>query len=271
MRPKSNRDGDAALARQIAGECPRRTRRRTTNGNRLDHPRESARKADYGLDLGAMHVRMGDPELAVSISYELIDVRTGDVRARKTLNQQFQGEVSGSYSKNNSEEKILARLTNKCLRELIADVAPHELRAKVKLAGGTLGIASGNLRKGNAAAAEGNWAAARQEWQTVLQANPDSDAALHNLGVAAEVEGDFAGAAAAYREAKRRVQKDLYRDALARVEHAAEGQRLVFAQRSFGHQMAGQPPTQAGPGPVAWHQTSASPPPASRHHTLTCS
>lgn len=220
------------------------------------------RKSDYGLDLGSIYVRVGDPELLVSVSYELIDVRTGDIRARNTSEQRFNDEVSGSSSASNSEEKVLARLTNKCLQELITEVAPHQQKSQVKLAGGTLGIASGNLRKGNAAAANGDWATARQEWQTVLHANPDSHAAQYNLGVADEVEGDFAAAAAAYREAQRRVQKDLYRTALARVERAAEGQRLVFAQRSSGQQMAARPARPMGPPSGVWNQPTTSAAPA---------
>jgi tetratricopeptide (TPR) repeat protein len=217
------------------------------------------RKADYGMELGGMYVRMGDPELTASLSYELVDVRTGDVRARRSLNQRFNDEVSTSSRDANSEERVLAHLTNKCIQELVAEVAPHERKTKVKLAGGGFGIASGNLRKGNTAAAKSDWAMAQQEWETVLRANPDSHAARHNLGVAAEVAGDLQAADVAYREAERRAQKDLYRDALARVEQAAEGQQLVFAQRSGGYQMAARPGPPTGPQPAGWNQPPAVP------------
>ena len=218
--------------------------------------------ADYGMNLGGTYVRMGDPKFSVRLSYELIDVRTGDIRSRQSVQERFQDEVSLRASDPNSETRILERLTNNCIQQLIADVAPHETKTKVRLAAGGLGVASGNLRKGNAAAARGDWAKAQQEWQTVLSANPDSHAAHHNLGVAAEVAGDLTTAAVAYREANRRAQKDLYRDALARVEKASEGQQLVFAQRSGGHHMAAQPqPAQpSGPQAAAWHQPPAAPP-----------
>jgi tetratricopeptide (TPR) repeat protein len=203
------------------------------------------RKADYGMNLGGTYVRMGDPKFSVNLSYELIDVRTGDIRARQSLQQRFQDEVSFRASDPNSEVNILKRLTGNCIQQLVADVAPHERSSKVKLAGGGLGIASGNLRKGNLAAAKGDWVKARQEWETVLSANPDSHAAHHNLGVAAEVAGDLPAAAAAYREAERRSPKDIYSEALARVQEAAEARPLVLAQRTGGHPFTAQSTTTA--------------------------
>ncbi len=219
------------------------------------------RRTDYGMNLGSMYVRIGDPELAVNIDYELIDVPTGDVRAKESLRHQFSGEVAAGNSSPNSETKILARLTDKCLRQLVATVAPHESRTKVKLAGGSLGIASGNLRSGNAAAAQGDWDAAIHEWQTVIGANPDSHAAHYNLGVAMEIDGEYATAAAAYREANRRSPKLLYRDALARVQRASQDHQLVVAQRAQQTQMASRRPLPLPPfsQPASWHATTPGP------------
>ena len=221
------------------------------------------RRTDYGTNLGAMYVRIGDPELAVNVDYELIDVSSGDVRAGESLSHHYNGEVAAGDSSRDSEKRILARLTDKCLQQLVATVAPHESRTRVELASGSLGIASGNLRSGNAAAAKGDWEAARREWQTVIGANPDSHAAHYNLGVAMEINGEFTTAAAAYQEANRRAPRALYRDALARVQRSALDQQLVATQRSLQHQVASRPslPPPTYSQPATWHSPAQNPTP----------
>ena len=209
-------------------------------------------ESDRGFDLGTMYVQIGDPELSVGVSYELIDVRTGDIRARRSLDHRFQDELSSRSTGTNSEQHVLARLTHQCLQDLVSEVAPHERQVRVKLAGGGLAVGSGNLRKGNQAAAEGDWHTARREWEMALRDNPDSHAAHYNLGVAAEVAGDLPAAAAAFREAQRRASKELYGDALARVERATRDQQQVFAQRSAVAQLARQPLANEGFQRAGW-------------------
>jgi tetratricopeptide (TPR) repeat protein len=154
---------------------------------------------------------------------------------------------------------VLARLTHQCLQDLVSEVAPHERQVRVKLAGGGLAVGSGNLRKGNQAAAEGDWQTARREWEMALRDNPDSHAAHYNLGVAAEVAGDLPAAAAAFREAQRRASKELYGDALARVERATREQQQVFAQRSAVPQLARQPLANEGFQRAGWPFVSGPP------------
>ena len=124
-----------------------------------------------------MYVRIGDPELAVNVDYELIDVSSGG-RPRESLSHHYNGEVAAGDSSGDSEKRILARLTDKCLQQLVRPQIRTQVRSPgVELASGSLGIAWG-IWSGNAAAAKvAREAAPTAEWQTVIGANPDSHAA----------------------------------------------------------------------------------------------
>jgi tetratricopeptide (TPR) repeat protein len=83
---------------------------------------------------------------------------------------------------------------------------------------------------GNKFARAGQWAEAKQHWQAAVDENANSDAALYNLGLAHEATGDLPRARQMYEAAARIEDKDLYRQAITRVEATEREHQILLAQ-----------------------------------------
>jgi tetratricopeptide (TPR) repeat protein len=83
-------------------------------------------------------------------------------------------------------------------------------------------------------AQKGEWDAAVEFWKSLADSDPDNHAALYNLGVAAEVAKDYAGAERYYIAALDIKDKRRYRKALERAG------RLIRDKERLDEQMEGK-------------------------------
>jgi tetratricopeptide (TPR) repeat protein len=192
--------------------------------------------------LGGGTIQFGDPTVAALVNCELIDVRTGQILANDRTTAPYKGELTDDRTGPTSRKKVLARLMQKAAAEAAGKIAPHQTQRDVRLAGATFGKGAGAIRQGNELARQGDWAKAMEQWQSALAENPESDAAMYNLGVACEAVNDFERARRMYAAAAERSDNELYRKALARVERSGREYQVALMQINRAGQPRSQPP-----------------------------
>ncbi len=208
---------------------------------------------NWGAEVGSMSFRLGDPISSVLADVELVDVRTGQIRAKQHIKRSWEGKLGREGP--NTQEKVAARLADTCGSLIVKKITPHQADVDVQLAKVYYGDGAGDVRKGIAHAKRGEWPHAIRRWEKVLQLNPSSDAALYNLGVAYEAQHDYRRAREMYAAAARKKQTQLYESALARVESAESSYHQAQAQlnrpsppnpqHQFVHQRPDREPTPA--------------------------
>ncbi len=207
-------------------------------------------KLDAGSSLLGGAVRVGDPTVAVRLSYDLIHVPTGRRLAQRSITRQYDGELAETDGGNSSAAQVADGLVRECVAELVADITACPESFEVALAKGSWGDeGQAEIGRGNDAAETGNWRVAIDHWHAALQANPESHAAMYNLGLAFEQAGDLDGAQMWYRKALAQKDRDAYQLAVDRVGRDAEPFRMAQWQvwRPRGPAFASQP-AQLAPG-----------------------
>ncbi len=171
-------------------------------------------------------------EAAVSISFQLLDARTGKILAAKAISHDYAGQVTNGDGQLPVRDQLLSQLMNRCADDVLAMLAPHPVPADAPLATVWWADEASDIRSGNAAAQKGDWESAALHYETALKLNPRSHAAMHNLAVAHEARRN-------YREASRLVEKaiaagnaTMYRTARNRIELGARREARVASQRS---------------------------------------
>ncbi len=186
-------------------------------------------RLDTGAGILGGAFRTGDPIVAVRLSYDLIHVPTGRILAQQTIVREYQGELAESDGRDSMTDQVAQRLVRECTDEMVADITAHPETFEVTLADGSWGEAgSADVERGNEAAEDGEWREAIDHWHAALQANPQSHAAMYNLGVAFEQAADMEGAAGWYAKAAAENDQGRYQDALNRLE--AGRQPFLLAQ-----------------------------------------
>lgn len=110
-------------------------------------------------------------------------------------------------------DAMVDRLIRRIAGKIVDDLVPHQVSEKLKLA------SDKDCAAGMKLARQGDWEGARRAWSAVVQADPRNHAAFYNLGIAAEVSGDYDAARVNYEHALSINEKDLYRAALYRVRN----------------------------------------------------
>lgn len=180
----------------------------------------------------------------VTVVFRLVDVETGDVRVTKRTSHHFDGRSEDQQTHLPARCEILDNLLTACVDEFVALLAPQEVREEVKLAtanwfdGGAL-----EVLRGVRLARAGSWNDAESAWQAALQKNPDSDAALFNLALAAAHREDYTAAEDYAMQALRLVHTDCYADGLEQIRRfRAEFDKAQRQSRSpvvaAGHETA---------------------------------
>jgi hypothetical protein len=147
---------------------------------------EEGGKADGGehLDVGFARRDRVRREGTVTISFRLVDARTGEIRATREASHHYSGETGADDAPLPTRGEVLDTLVHSCVDEFVTMLAPHETESQARLARGRwLRGGSRELRAGNRAAETGVWDDARDHWQEALDRNPDCDAALYNLAI----------------------------------------------------------------------------------------
>jgi len=187
----------------------------------------------FGFGGSPAKPRPGDD--SVTLSMQIVDVHTGEVRATHEATHTTQGKRASEDGQPLNREQILAQLLQECARDAVVKLAPQSDTVSVKLAskwvweGGNKEIAEGNRL-----AAEGQWAEAATHYEAALQANPEDHAAMYNLALTYEARGDYIQADLFLSDAIGRSKQTLYQEAYKRLDAAKQREFQMIAQRNFG-------------------------------------
>lgn len=154
-------------------------------------------------------------EGVVTISFRLIDVETGEIRAAHQVSHRYTGDSEVVAGKLPSQAEVLDGLTQKCLEEIVEMLAPHEATCRIQLA--TCDVwtrGRRDVKEGNRHAIEGDWELAEKQWQAAVDKEPRNHAALFNLAVAADHRHDYAAAEEFAMQALRLQHKTCYTSGL---------------------------------------------------------
>lgn len=157
-------------------------------------------------------------EVSVALSFQLVDVRSGNIRAARRTAHTDIGTMRNGEGYLPAQERTLTELMDLCAHDIVHMVAPFQLPDTVDLATATWGKAAKKIKAGNRCAKEGDWSGASQHWEAALALDPDSHAAMHNLAVAREARMDYPGAERLLAQAAQLEQKDLYAQTRSRIE-----------------------------------------------------
>ena len=145
----------------------------------------------FGVDHQETLLREG----TVTIAFRLVDVSTGEVRASKQVSKHYEGRSINGDDQLPPKGEVLDQLTQQCLDEIIAMLAPHETTCEIELA--TCDIwtrGRSDVKAGVGFAKKGEWEKAEARWQSAVDSNPENHAALFNLSVAAMQKQNYAEA-----------------------------------------------------------------------------
>lgn len=158
----------------------------------------------------------------VAINFRVVDVGTGrllaahsDSRSYDSANEKrsFFGKPKGLKP----EGEILSDLSKTICHRFTRMIAPYYTDEKRTIEPG-----KGSIGVGVKYAKAGLWPEAMETWKEAVREMPKEPAAMYNLGLALEVQGDLDRAEKAYQAAVRMKQKKLYLEAIARVRKARE-------------------------------------------------
>lgn len=186
-----------------------------------------------GVDVGVSQNQTVHREATVSIAFRLVEVETGDVRATRKTTHSFQGDfAAGGSGHMPAKGEILDELTQECVNEFIAMLAPQEVELLLPLARSHLFQGGQALvGKGNDFARRGRWEEAMASWRQALQKNPTNDAALYNLAVAHAAQHEYTPAEDFAIQALNLKHKQLYADGLDQIRRLASDHEQTLRQR----------------------------------------
>jgi len=185
----------------------RRIAAAVSNGGGSSGSRNANTPAGGGVEFRENLVREG----IVTITFRLIDVDTGEIRAADQVSHTYTGDHENLSVKLLSREEVLENLTEQCLAEIVGMLAPHEATSQIQLAACDIWTRGRReVNEGNRQAVEGNWELAEQQWQTASQIEPKNHAALFNLAIAADHRHEYAAAEEFAMQALRLQHKTCY-------------------------------------------------------------
>lgn len=194
-----------------------------------------------------MHRRGGpDPfflerDVSVALSVELIDVHTGQVRAKRQGSYRADAELHGGQGYVPSREAATNEMIAKWARETTELLTPHLIRYEVELAVPRLDLWASKIREGNNDAKKGNWEKAARSWQAVLDADPQNHVALYNLGLAHAARFDYSQAVAMLQDANRLNRNTTYAETLSRIQRHEQAYLMAMSQKREGSLLASRP------------------------------
>ncbi len=182
----------------------------------------------------------GDPTVYSTVSAEMLDVTTGQSLYKLEATRSYMGELESSPKSRDSLQNVLARLTEQSAQEVGTKLGGRDGTTQVQLAGATWGSGAAEIKEGNQAAERGDWSAALVSYQEALEENPDSHAAMYNLGLANEALGNSVEAIKLFKKARQYGDKDMYAAAARRVE-STERDALLAMTRAAQYATQTQP------------------------------
>lgn len=138
-------------------------------------------------------------EATVSASFRMVNVETSRiiVGESKTLNNKKRGYGSDGIASLPSRDSLLTSLTDQLTDYFTTLIAPHPVQDTRKLEKGK----TAKCKDGFRLARSGLWEEATAAWEEALQVRSDDPAPYNNLGVSAEMRGDYEKACECYSKA----------------------------------------------------------------------
>ncbi len=186
--------------------------------------------ADNFLGFGFESNETLNREGSVSLAFQLIDARSGQIRAARQTAHSFTGQMTNGQGGLPGRQSVLTDLLHECTRDVVEMVAPHLQYTTASLSAPYFAKGSSDVRRGNTFASNGDWQGAVRCWETALEANPENHAAMHNLAVAREAQHDYRGAHELLSGALKIKNAGLYAKSLKRVSAESEQYRLTSLQ-----------------------------------------
>ena len=168
---------------------------------------------------------MIDREANVTLSFRLIDVETGLIVASREASHSYTKRVRSGKKSLPPANEILGNLGLRCVDEFVQVLAPHQVTVQTQFAKGNK-----EVNNGIEFAKNGLWDKAQTIWEEALQRDSQNDAAWYNLGLAAEVQGNYLEARDAYDQAVTLKPKKLYMQSLKRIRDHIEDYRKLQEQ-----------------------------------------
>lgn len=178
------------------------------------YDRRGRRHRKYRTVLRPIEVRIRRG--TVSATFRLVDVETGKVIASDQQSKTFRKSTDEFLGPAElpAKDYILTKLTEEVVDAFVKKIAPHREFEQRRLEYGKHPL----IKRGVAQAKSGLWREAFETWNTARQYAPDDPAIYNNMGVAAELKGDYDAAEQFYRKAlELRPDKSQYMQNINRV------------------------------------------------------
>ncbi|MEW4489635.1 CsgG/HfaB family protein [Thalassoglobus sp. JC818] len=171
-------------------------------------------------------------EGSVTLAFRLVEVETGEVLAAKSVNRNFSGRLDSGSAQLPSRGELLHELTESCLQEFVNMMAPHERPCEMSLATCDFWVKGyRDVRSGVKWALADDWKKAEASWQQAVKENPQNDAALFNLSIAATRRQDYFTAETYALDAIKAEHKDCYTAGLEKIRERRKACEQANAQR----------------------------------------
>lgn len=170
-------------------------------------------------------------EARVTVSFRLVDVDSGEVRASREVSHQFEGIIERG-TRIPSQSEVLEQLTQQCLTEIVSILAPHEATSEIQLAYPDL-LTRGRreTKEGVSLVQAGNWEAAEQRLLAALEKHPGNHAALFNLAIVADHRRDYDRAEELAMQAMKIQYRDQYAAGLEAIREHRNAASKTAEQR----------------------------------------
>ena len=178
------------------------------------YDRRGRRHREYRSVLRTVEVRIRRG--TVSATFRLVDVETGKIIASDQQSRTFRKSTEAFLTSGElpAKDYILTKLTEEVVDAFARKIAPHRVFERRRLEYGKHPL----IRRGVAQANNGLWREAFETWNTARQYAPDDPAIYNNMGVAAELKGDYDAAEKFYKKAlELRPEKSQYMQNINRV------------------------------------------------------
>ena len=167
-------------------------------------PRDSGSRWGFPRQTSPAHSSM-------TVEYRLIDTRTGETLSQNRISCL---EPESRTPIDTTHETLIQR----CGLEVVSQLTPQCGDCSIALANCGWTVRGGySVRKGVRAAEQGDWDSAVTAWESALRANPENDAALFNLALAAASQSEFEKAEELALEAIRIQHSDCYETGLEQI------------------------------------------------------
>lgn len=185
-------------------------------------PSPSGKRVIWGLSHKSPPTRH-----SMTVEYRLIDTRTGETLTQNRII--CHGQESLTPSKDSPDSLI-----QQCGLEVVSGLSPQYENCSMALANCRWTVRGAVfVRRGVRAAERDDWGSAVTHWQEALEANPQNDAAIFNLALAAASQSDFEKAEELALEAIRIQHSDCYESGLEHIRKQRSQAETANQTRDF--------------------------------------